>query len=50
VLVTARKLNALDESKVLPPASTIDARAQQLTAVELELGADGANETDAAAS
>jgi DNA recombination protein RmuC len=42
VLVTARKLNALDESKVLPPATTIDARAQQLTAVELELGADEA--------
>ncbi|CAN5301554.1 DNA recombination protein RmuC [soil metagenome] len=38
VLVTARKLNALDESKVLPPAARIEAQARQLTAVELEVG------------
>ncbi len=40
VLVTARKLNALDESKVLGTATTIDTTAKQLTAVELELQLD----------
>jgi DNA recombination protein RmuC len=37
VLVTARKLNALDESKVLGEAATIDSAPRQLTALELEL-------------
>jgi DNA recombination protein RmuC len=37
VLVTARKLNVLDESKVLGEAKLIDSTAKQLTAVELEL-------------
>ncbi|TBN57381.1 DNA recombination protein RmuC [Glaciihabitans arcticus] len=37
VLVTARKLNALDESKVLGEATLIESSAKQLTAVELEL-------------
>jgi DNA recombination protein RmuC len=37
VLVTARKLNALDESKVLPPAVLIEQSPKQLTAIELEL-------------
>ena len=37
VLVTARKLNALDESKVIGTASTIETGAKQLTAVEMEL-------------
>lgn len=37
VLVTARKLNALDESKVLGEAKTIEQSARQLTAVEMEL-------------
>jgi len=36
-LVTARKLNALDESKVIGTASTIEQGAKQLTAVEMEL-------------
>lgn len=36
VLVTARKLNALDESKVIGVATTIEASPKQLTAVELE--------------
>ncbi|MDH6180353.1 DNA recombination protein RmuC [Microbacteriaceae bacterium SG_E_30_P1] len=39
VLVTARKLNALDESKVIGTAKTIEQSPKQLTAVELELGA-----------
>ncbi len=39
VLVTARKLNALDESKVIGAATTVETRAKQLTAVELELAA-----------
>jgi DNA recombination protein RmuC len=39
VLVTARKLNALDESKVIGTAVTIETGAKQLTAVELELAA-----------
>jgi DNA recombination protein RmuC len=39
VLVTARKLNALDESKVIGAAKTIETGAKQLTAVELELAA-----------
>ena len=39
VLVTARKLNVLDESKVLGEAKLIDSAAKQLTAVELELPA-----------
>jgi len=38
VLVTARKLNALDESKVLGEPVLIEGTAKQLTAVELELG------------
>jgi DNA recombination protein RmuC len=37
VLVTARKLGALDESKVIGAAATIDTSPKQLTAVELEL-------------
>jgi DNA recombination protein RmuC len=37
VLVTARKLNALDESKVLGTAAIIESHAKPLTAVELEL-------------
>ena len=37
VLVTARKLNALDESKVIGTATTIETGAKQLTAVEMEL-------------
>jgi DNA recombination protein RmuC len=41
VLVTARKLNGLDESKVLGTVSPIDASAKQLTAVELELQLEG---------
>jgi DNA recombination protein RmuC len=40
VLVTARKLNALDESKVLGEAKLIESNAKQLTAVELELTPD----------
>ncbi len=39
VLVTARKLNALDESKVIGTAATIETGAKQLTAVEMELAA-----------
>jgi hypothetical protein len=39
VLVTARKLGDLDESKVLGEQKVIDARPKQLTAVELELAA-----------
>lgn len=39
VLVTARKLNSLDESKVLGEVVLIDNAAKQLTAVELELPA-----------
>jgi DNA recombination protein RmuC len=37
VLVTARKLNALDESKVIGTAATVETGARQLTAVEMEL-------------
>jgi DNA recombination protein RmuC len=37
VLVTARKLNALDESKVIGEATTIENSPKHLTAVELEL-------------
>jgi DNA recombination protein RmuC len=37
VLVTARKLEALDESKVIGPPVMIDRQPRQLTAVELEL-------------
>lgn len=37
VFVTARKLDQLDESKVIPTPGLIDARPKQLTAVELEL-------------
>ncbi len=39
VLVTARKLNALDESKVIGTAATIETGAKQLTAIEMELAA-----------
>ena len=39
VFVTARKLNALDESKVLGEPVLIEGTAKQLTAVELELPA-----------
>ena len=39
VLVTARKLNALDESKVIGTAATIEQAPKQLTAVEMELAA-----------
>jgi len=37
VLVTARKLNALDESKILGEATLIESTPKALTAVELEL-------------
>jgi DNA recombination protein RmuC len=37
VLVTARKLNVLDESTVIGAAATIEAAPKRLTAVELEL-------------
>ncbi len=37
VLVTARKLNALDESKVIGTAATLEQSPKQLTAVEMEL-------------
>lgn len=37
VLVTARKLNALDESKIIGEAQVIEQSPKQLTAVELEL-------------
>ena len=36
VLVTARKLNALDESKVIGTAETVEVVPKQLTAVEME--------------
>jgi DNA recombination protein RmuC len=39
VLVTARKLGDLDESKVMGEQKVIDSRPKQLTAVELELAA-----------
>jgi DNA recombination protein RmuC len=39
VLVTARKLSALDESKVIGTAITTESTAKQLTAVEMELAA-----------
>ena len=39
VLVTARKLNALDESKVIGTAKTVEQAAKPLSAVELELSA-----------
>ncbi|CAN5280106.1 DNA recombination protein RmuC [soil metagenome] len=39
VLVTARKLNALDESKVIGTAATVETGPKQLTAVEMELAA-----------
>jgi DNA recombination protein RmuC len=38
--VSARKLNVLDESKVIGAAATIDSVARPLTAVELELPKD----------
>jgi len=40
VLVSARKLNVLDESRVIGAATTVDAVARPLTAVELELPKD----------
>jgi DNA recombination protein RmuC len=40
VLVTARKLSQLDESKVLGETVLIESTAKQLTAVELELSTD----------
>lgn len=39
VLVTARKLNALDESKVIGTAATIEQAPKQMSAVEMELAA-----------
>lgn len=48
VLVTARKLNVLDEGKVLGSASTIELQPRPLTAVELELPAADAAPTGAA--
>lgn len=39
VLVTARKLNMLDESKVIGAAETVEQSPKQLTAVEMELAA-----------
>jgi DNA recombination protein RmuC len=44
VLVTARKLNALDESKVIGTAATIEQAPRQLTAIELEIVADPTGE------
>lgn len=43
VLVTARRLDGLDESKVVPAPRTIDEQPKQLTAAELteSMGADG---------
>jgi DNA recombination protein RmuC len=50
VLVTARKLNALDESKVIGAAATVEQSPKHLTAIELELAPldalDGADTTD----
>lgn len=39
VFVTARKLDALDESKVIPTPGIIESRPKQLTAIELEFSA-----------
>ena len=39
VLVTARKLDGLDESKVIAPAGPVDQHARRLTAIEFELHA-----------
>ncbi len=50
VLVTARKLDALDESKVIATPALIDARPRQLTAAELtDAMLDAADEPDPAA-
>jgi DNA recombination protein RmuC len=46
VLVTARKLNVLDESKVLGSAATIELQPRPLTAVELELPTPDTAPTD----
>jgi DNA recombination protein RmuC len=40
VLVTARKLDLLDESKVIGTPGLVDAQPKQLTAIELELPSD----------
>jgi DNA recombination protein RmuC len=42
VLVTARKLNDLDESKVIGTPALVDQQPKQLTAIELELPDDEA--------
>jgi DNA recombination protein RmuC len=42
VLVTARKLDALDESKVIGTPGNVDQQPRQLTAIELELPDDEA--------
>ena len=39
VLVSARKLNALDESKVIPESRTVEASAKPLTALEFDVPA-----------
>jgi DNA recombination protein RmuC len=42
VLVTARKLDALDESKVIGTPQLVDVQPKQLTAIELDLDEDAA--------
>ncbi len=37
MLVTARKLNELDESKVIGTPGSVDQQPRQLTAIELDL-------------
>jgi len=39
VLVTARKLNALDESKIIGTAQVVEQSPKQLSAIEMELAA-----------
>ena len=46
VLVSARKLNALDESKVIPEARTIETAAKPLTAIEFETAGEGGFELE----
>jgi hypothetical protein len=45
VLVTARKLNALDESKVIGTATTIEQAPKKLTAIEMEISDSDADES-----
>ena len=49
VLVTARKLNALDESKVIGTATTIEQAPKKLTAIEMEISDSDADESAEAA-